>query len=144
MTRTRVRNANGDGIDFDPPHDGGERSDRDSAETASSVLELLGDEYAREILRAVADRSRTAGEAAEVASVSEPTAYRHLHRLENAGLVTSQFVLDPNGHHYKRYSAAFEEAVLRFDGGEFSVDVEPSSCAVSESSRRKSVRIASR
>lgn len=104
---------------------GVDRSDRESSEHSSStVLELLGDEHTRDVLRTVSEQPRNAIEVAESASVSKPTAYRHLNRLEEAGLVTSQLVLDPNGNHHKRYSAAIEEATFRLDGDELHLDVE--------------------
>lgn len=93
------------------------------AVSASEFLELLGDEHTRDVLHAVAERPRSGSEVAEAVSVSKPTAYRRLNRLEEAGFVTTHTKLDPNGNHHKRYSAVFEGATLQLED-DLSVAVE--------------------
>ena len=123
MTRARLHRDERD--DSIVPRDGGEKSGRDASTLSSStVLELLGDEYTRGVLHAISDHPRNASEIADVASVSKPTVYRRLNRLEDAGLVASQLVVDPDGNHHKRYSATFEEATFRLDDDEPSLEVE--------------------
>jgi len=106
----------------------GEQSQTTGTETptvaADRLLELLGDEYARNVLRAVTERPRTGKEIAEATDVSKPTAYRRLERLEAAGLVASTQRLDPNGHHCKQYHAVVEGLDFEFgaDGVDVSVD----------------------
>lgn len=123
MTRDRLHRDECD----DPvvPHDGSKESGRDASTLSpSTALELLGDEHTRDVLHAISDRPRNASEIADVASVSKPTVYRRLNRLEDAGLVTSQLVLDPDGNHHKRYTVAFEEATFRLDDDDLSLEVE--------------------
>ncbi len=94
------------------------RNDNPSAETESDpitseeLLELLGDEYTRRVLEAVAEEPRTGREIIQEANVSKATAYRRLAELSDAGLVTSRIHIDPDGHHCKQFSAVFEQATL--------------------------------
>jgi len=80
--------------------------------TSEELLELLGDEYTRRVLEAVAEKPRTGREIIEAADVSKATAYRRLDELSDAGLVTSDIHIDPNGHHCKQFRAVLERATL--------------------------------
>ena len=80
--------------------------------TSEELLELLGDEYTRRVLEAVAEKPRTGREIIETADVSKATAYRRLDELSEAGLVTSEIHIDPNGHHCKQFRAVLERATL--------------------------------
>ena len=93
--------------------------------SSERLLELLGDEYTRKVLYAVAERPRTGTEVLEAASVSKATAYRRLNDLEEAGLVESELVVDPEGHHHERFYAVFRRAHLSFadDGTALSLDL---------------------
>ena len=127
MMRERLRTSRNERVDSIAPGYDAERSGREPvAVDPSTILELLGDEHTRDVLHAVAERPRNASEIAERASISKPTAYRRLNRLEDEGLVTSRLVIDPDGNHHKRYRAAFEEATLRLDGDELGLEVEVS------------------
>ena len=88
------------------------------------LLDLLGDEYTRKVLRAVTEQPRSSAAIADATSTSKPTAYRRLDRLEAAGLVTSRTVLDPNGHHHKEFESVLEEATLRLEDGELDLVLE--------------------
>lgn len=74
-----------------------------------TVLELLGDEYARAALEAVAETPRSGREVSSCTSMSRPTAFRRLNELESAGLVTTEQHIDESGHHHKRYRSLVEE-----------------------------------
>ena len=78
------------------------------------LLSLLGDEYARAVLEAIAQTPRPGREIVEETGFSKATVYRRLDRLEAAGLVASETVFDPDGHHRERFRATFEEATCRF------------------------------
>lgn len=89
------------------------------ADTKSeSLLELLGDEYTRRVLEAVTTRPRSGPEVMDAADVSKATAYRRLGELEDAGLIESRTVFDPDGHHHEQFSAVVEsfEVTLKNDG----------------------------
>ncbi len=74
------------------------------------LLGLLGDEYTRRVLQAVADERRSGREVMDAADVSKATAYRRLDRLQEAGLVDSELVIDPKGHHHEEFFAVVDRA----------------------------------
>lgn len=81
------------------------------------VLELLGDEYSRRILEALAEESMSAQELREATGITKVTTYRRLERLEAAGLVESVTVPDRDGHHYAEFSVVCTRLGFRFDEG---------------------------
>ncbi|MXR52291.1 MarR family transcriptional regulator [Halovenus sp. WSH3] len=78
------------------------------------LLSLLGDEYARAILEAIAGSPQAGRDIVDATGFSKATVYRRLDRLEEAGLVASETVFDPDGHHRERFRATFEGATCRF------------------------------
>ena len=90
---------------------------------ADELLALLDDEYARAILAELTTEPMSVSELCTACEMSDPTAYRRLNRLEAVNLVTEEQVLDPDGHHHKRYRATVEEVSVRFDNGEYIVSV---------------------
>lgn len=102
-----------------------ENPDSDLSELEpSALLELLGDEYTQKVLRSVADRPRSGREVAEDKSISRATAFRRLNELVDAGLVTTEMVPDPDGHHHKQFHAVFARVGLQFGDDGLSMDVE--------------------
>jgi DNA-binding transcriptional ArsR family regulator len=97
---------------------------QDDGVSTAELLELLGDEYTRHVLRAVVEQPRGGTAVAEAADVSKATAYRRLDALEEAGLVVSETVFNPEGHHHERYRAVVEEIELRFEASELTATVE--------------------
>jgi DNA-binding transcriptional ArsR family regulator len=55
--------------------------------------------------------------------MSDPTAYRRLERLREAGLVAEQQTIDADGNHYKRYVATVDEVTVSFEDGTYEVTV---------------------
>ncbi|MXR52415.1 helix-turn-helix domain-containing protein [Halovenus sp. WSH3] len=98
--------------------------DDEDSDDPRSLLELLGDEYTQRVLFAVTDQAMSGNEVAETADVSKATAYRRLDDLEAAGLVESETVFDPDGHHHEQFYAVVETIDLAFGGGDVSVTVE--------------------
>ena len=96
-------------------------------EEADTVLALLEDEYARAILAELTSEPMSASELCTACDMSNPTAYRRLERLEAAGLVTDQQVVDSDGHHFKRYVATVEDVTVTFADGTYEVSVTRSS-----------------
>ncbi|WP_276271592.1 winged helix-turn-helix domain-containing protein [Haloarcula litorea] len=103
------------------------RDDDQPTHSADELLELLGDEYTRRVLRAVADEARSVREAADVAAVSRSTAHRRLTTLADAGLVESRLSIDDDGHHRQEYRAVIERANLDVRRHGLDVDVTVSS-----------------
>jgi predicted transcriptional regulator len=80
------------------------------------LLELLGDEYTRSALQAVADQPRSGSEVADRTSMSKPTAFRRLNRLAEVGLVRVHQRIDTEkGHHHKVYEARLDRLEVELD-----------------------------
>jgi predicted transcriptional regulator len=98
-----------------PPADPTSRRSGGSEPTvdADEFLSLLGDEYTREILTTLGEQSLPAREIVDRSTVSRPTVYRRLDRLEEAGLVETTMSLHPDGHHRKEFRIVVERVELR-------------------------------
>ncbi|WP_435160381.1 ArsR/SmtB family transcription factor [Halorubrum sp. SY-15] len=96
----------------------------DSPPSPEALLDLLGDAYTRRVFEAVSERPRGGRAVADVAGVSRATAYRRLNDLEDAGLVTSEHRLDPDGHHRDQYVAVAEHLSVSLDGGSIDATLE--------------------
>lgn len=102
---------------------------------ATELLELLGDEYTRRVLATVTERPRSGREVMDAADVSKATAYRRLGDLEEAGLVASEMVFDPDGHHHERFHAVVKSVDIEFGEGGVSVSLETEGVGEEESHR---------
>jgi predicted transcriptional regulator len=96
-------------------------------EDEEELLALLDDEYARAILAELTTEPMSVSALCTACEMSDPTAYRRLDRLQAADLVTEQQVLDPDGHHHKRYVATLEDVTVTFADGTYDVAVTRSS-----------------
>jgi predicted transcriptional regulator len=92
-------------------------------EDEDTVLAVLDDEYARAILAHLTIEPMSVDKLCTACDMSDATAYRRLNRLQEAGLVTEQQELDPDGHHYKRYIATVETVTVTFADGGYEVAV---------------------
>jgi len=113
----------------DDPTERGEASDGEGATddgpadvAAGDLLSLLGDEYACDILRTLADGPRPARALIEEHEMSRTTVYRRLDRLTDAGIVDSRLRPVADGHHRREFSLAVDELAFRVgadgvDGG---------------------------
>jgi DNA-binding transcriptional ArsR family regulator len=89
----------------------------------TEVLSLLSDEYAREMLNVLVEDSLSARALSERLDMSRPTVYRRLNRLESAGVIESSMVIDPEGHHRKRFSVVVDRMQLLFEPDGISLEV---------------------
>jgi len=87
------------------------------------LLDLFGDEYTRRVFEAVSEEPRCGRAVAEVADVSRPTAYRRLNELQDAGLVTSECYVAPDGHHREQFTASAQHISVSLDDGEVEATV---------------------
>jgi predicted transcriptional regulator len=94
------------------------------ADAEQHLLELLGDEYTRRVLAAVTEQPRCGNEVIDAADVSKATAYRRLDDLESAGLIGSEMVFDPDGHHRERFHTVVEAIDIEFTPDSISATVE--------------------
>lgn len=88
-------------------------ADDEPTVAVDELLSLLGDEYACDILRALADESRPARALIDECGMSRPTVYRRLDRLTDAGLVEARTAIARDGHHRKEFSLVVDEIELR-------------------------------
>lgn len=92
--------------------------------SGDDVLELLGDPYTRCVLNAVLDARKSGSDIVAETDVSKATVYRRLEELRDAGIVESQTVFDPDGHHHEEFEAAVDGISVDFEGGDFSATFE--------------------
>jgi DNA-binding PadR family transcriptional regulator len=88
------------------------------------IADLLGDDYARTILRETYGETKSVETLSEACDADSSTVYRRVQRLQDADLLEDRQELDPGGHHYKTYRARVRAVHLRLseDGFEVSVD----------------------
>lgn len=105
---------------------GKQKTERQQTVDADELLSLLGDEYTRAVLEAIAETPLSGGDIVERTGFSKATVYRRLDRLEDAGLVTAETVFDPDGHHRERFELGFVGATCQFgpDGIETTVHAD--------------------
>lgn len=106
-----------------PSDDGaspGRRADAPPEIAFEDLLELLGDEYACEILRVLEDGPTPARVLIEERGLSRATVYRRLDRLTEAGIVESHLTPHPDGHHRREFSLVVDE--VEFQVGRDGID----------------------
>lgn len=103
----------------EPP--GGTEPNRIAVSTAE-ILDLLSDEYTRQLLHALSVKPHSASTLADRLDASRATVYRRLDDLDAAGLVESRVAINGDGHHRNRFHVAIDAIRLRFgdDGVESS------------------------
>jgi DNA-binding transcriptional ArsR family regulator len=84
------------------------------AADSDELLSLLGDEYARSILQTISETPRSGRDIVDETGFSKATVYRRLDRLEAAGLVASETMFDPDGHHRERFRSTVAGATCEF------------------------------
>jgi DNA-binding response OmpR family regulator len=89
---------------------------RAADETASDVLDALGDEKTRRCCRVLNGSERSAREVAELTGYSLPTVYRRLNVLRQAELIESRTQIDPDGDHYEAFTTVTERITIDLDG----------------------------
>lgn len=88
-------------------------------------LDLLTDEYARDILTVLAAGPQTGRDLIDACGASRSTVYRRVNRLEDAGLVASRFTFDPDGHHRKEFRLVRDRLSITVADGEIEVVARP-------------------
>lgn len=89
-----------------------------------TVVSLLDDEYAREILAATSTEPMSPAALADRCDASRQTVYRRLERLQDAGLVAEHTRPREDGHHDAVYAATLRSARLELRDGHFEFEVE--------------------
>ncbi|WP_324757171.1 ArsR family transcriptional regulator [Haloarcula montana] len=88
------------------------------------LLALLDDEYARTILVATREEGKSAQALSELCDADDSTIYRRIERLQDRDLLDAHQQLDPNGNHYKTYSARLERVEIEFHDDGVTIDVD--------------------
>ncbi|AFK21345.1 ArsR family transcriptional regulator (plasmid) [Haloferax mediterranei ATCC 33500] len=89
----------------------------------SDILDILSDEYARDILAATSVKPMSAQELANQCEMSKPTVYRRVEQLQEYDLVEEQTKIQTSGNHYNVYAATLSEFSLELDEGAFETSV---------------------
>lgn len=88
-----------------------------------TMLSLMSDDYARDILDALGEQPLCARELVDRMDASRPTVYRRLQRLEDAGVVEGVMTVHPEGHHRKQFRITVDHMHLTFGSDGVSVEV---------------------
>ena len=89
----------------------------------STVLAVLDDDYARQILTETSVEPMSASRLSDRCDASLPTIYRRLDRLESCELVTEETELAQDGNHYSVYSANLDRLELSLEEGSFEFEI---------------------
>ncbi|ELZ98008.1 ArsR family transcriptional regulator [Haloferax mucosum ATCC BAA-1512] len=92
----------------------------------SDILDILSDEYARDILAATSVKPMSAQQLANRCEMSKPTVYRRVEQLQEHDLIEEQTKVQTSGNHYKVYAATLSGFSLELDEGRFEVSVSRS------------------
>lgn len=87
------------------------------------LLDVLSDEYAREILAATSIKPMSAQQLADECEMSQPTVYRRIDRLQAHGFLKEQTKIRTSNNHYCVYTATLSEVSIELDTGSFEAAV---------------------
>lgn len=84
--------------------------------TAVNVAESLADPYARRVLISCVKQARAVKDIAQDTGLALPTAYRHVNRLEEMGLlIIERSAMTPDGKKYDLYRSRVKSARIEMD-----------------------------
>lgn len=101
-----------------------------------TVVELLDDEFAREILALTSSEPMTVAEISDRSDAAASTLYRRVGRLQEAELLVEQSRIRSDGHHDTVYAATLEYVQISLVDGEFSMTIDRQAEDASERLRR--------
>lgn len=91
---------------------------------APTQLELVADDHALSILEALEEGPKRGRELIDACDGSRATVYRRLDRLNEAGFVTAEVTLDPDGHHCNVFNLVRDTVRVTVENGGLTVTVE--------------------
>lgn len=101
------------------------KTDTDTnSDTVSKKVELLTDEYAKQILAGCYQNPLSAQHISWKYNIPIAATYRRLKELKKAGLVEEVDVESGGGNEAAKYKTALEKAELIFEDGNFSVEMK--------------------
>lgn len=83
------------------------------------LLDVLSDEYARDILAATSIKPMSAQQLADECEMSKPTVYRRVERLRAHGLLEEQTKVQTSNNNYSVYTATLSEVSITLNAGSF-------------------------
>ena len=95
-----------------------------TGESEPPRLDLLDDKYSREILVALCHGPQRGRELITACSASRSTVYRRLNRLQAAGFLMAETVVETDGHHCDAYRLARDRLTVRIDADGLTVTVQ--------------------
>lgn len=99
-----------------------ERSDGDG-QPVESILDTIGDPYARDVLAAVCRSPHSAKELADELDQSLQTVYRRIDTLKDHELVTSRTEFVDDGNHYEVFESNFDSVLVSVEDDEYDVRI---------------------
>jgi predicted transcriptional regulator len=90
----------------------------------TTVVGLLDDEYARDILAVASERKCSAKELGKAIDASLPTVYRRVDDLVDAGLLVEESKLRSDGNHHSVYVTTLSRFELELSEGTFEMQLE--------------------
>jgi predicted transcriptional regulator len=100
---------------------------RSEGPSFGTLVELLNDEFARNIVALIRTDRKTVDELVTMCEMSRPTIYRRLERLEQAGLVETGTRFGEDGYHRKTFRATVGRVDIDLSEDGFTADVTPCS-----------------
>lgn len=89
-----------------------------------NVFDVLGDEYARQIVALASLEPVSAQDLADYCETSLPTVYRRLDILDEYDMIEEQVQVDDEGHHYKTFATSLDRVCFEVEEGSFHIDIE--------------------
>jgi len=89
----------------------------------TEILDVLGDESARDILAILNTEPHSAKELDDACDVSLPTIYRRIETLESHDLVQTRRAIGEDGNRYKVYASNFDSTIVSLVEDEYDVEV---------------------
>ncbi|WP_396613565.1 ArsR/SmtB family transcription factor (plasmid) [Haloferax sp. S1W] len=87
------------------------------------LLDILSDEYARDILAATSLEPMSAQQLADQCEMSKPTAYRRIEQLQSYGLLEEQTKVETSTNNYSVYVASLTGVDISLAEGQFEATV---------------------
>ena len=88
-----------------------------------TVLDTIGDKYAREVLLEICREPQSAKELAAELDHSLQTVYRRIDILEANELITSQIQIEKDGNHHQVYDSNFDSVLISMEDDDYDVRI---------------------
>lgn len=89
-----------------------------------TVFDVLGSEYARQILALASIKPMSAEEFADHCEVSLPTVYRRVNALLEYDLLQEDVEVESDGTHHKVFETNLERICFEVEDGRFEIDIQ--------------------